>query len=103
MRSRRSRPVSLSSSYLTLEPIGISMTAVNSAGKCSPGVTSCQACVITQDLSTGRATGGNRPRRRYQERLVILRLQAADVNEARFTRDAEGPVHVRATPRAGRV
>src|SRR5262249_47901157 len=45
MRSSRSRPVSLSSSYLTLEPIGISMTAVNSAGRCSPGVTSCPECM----------------------------------------------------------
>src|SRR5262245_32291306 len=45
MRSRRSIPVSLSSSYLTLEPIGISTTAVNWLGKPSPGVTSCHACI----------------------------------------------------------
>src|SRR5208282_1921181 len=46
MRSSRSNPVSLSSSYLTLEPIGISMTAVNLPGKSLPGVTSCQGWVI---------------------------------------------------------
>src|SRR5712691_2418145 len=46
MRSNRSIPVCLSNSYLTLDPIGISITAVNCAGNCSPGVTSCQACVM---------------------------------------------------------
>src|SRR5262245_46187686 len=38
----RRRPVSLSSSYLTLEPAGISTTTMNRAGRCSPGTTSCQ-------------------------------------------------------------
>src|SRR5436190_24392150 len=46
MRSNRSIPVCLSNSYLTLDPIGISITAVNCAGNCSPGVTSCQAWVM---------------------------------------------------------
>src|SRR6266851_4626646 len=46
MRSSRNRPVSLSSSYLTLDPMGISMTEVNSVGRRAPGVTSCQAWVI---------------------------------------------------------
>src|SRR4051794_3449083 len=46
MRSTRSIPVSLSSSYLTDEPMGISITAVNSAGSPSPGVTSCHACIV---------------------------------------------------------
>src|SRR3712207_8882504 len=43
---RSSIPVSLSSSYFTLDPIGISITDVNCVGRCSPGVTSCQACLM---------------------------------------------------------
>src|SRR5437764_14991098 len=58
MRSKRSRPVFLSSSYLTLEPIGISMTAVNSAGRCSPGVTSCHACVMPKPRRRSRLPDG---------------------------------------------
>src|SRR5262245_24928447 len=42
----RRRPVSLSSSYLTLEPAGISTTTMNRAGRCSPGTTSCQGCAM---------------------------------------------------------
>src|SRR2546421_41291 len=50
MRSSRNKPVSLSNSYLTLEPIGISMTVVNSLGRCCPGVTSCHAWVMASSL-----------------------------------------------------
>src|SRR3954451_23679929 len=60
MRSRRSSPVSLSSSYLTLDPMGISMTVVNSAGRCSPGVTSCQAWVDTAFLLAARGEAAGR-------------------------------------------
>src|SRR5262249_22173395 len=38
--------VFLSSSYLTLDPIGISTNALDSAGKRSPGVTSCHGWVM---------------------------------------------------------
>src|SRR5258707_2166537 len=43
MRSTLRRPVSLSSSYLTFEPSGISMTAWKSRGTSGPGETSCHA------------------------------------------------------------
>src|ERR1700690_2998799 len=46
MRSRRMRPLDLSSSYFTLEPKGISTTQSNSWGSLSPGVTSCQGWFI---------------------------------------------------------
>lgn len=41
MRSTNIMPVALSSSYLTLEPLGISMTALNMAGASSPMSRSC--------------------------------------------------------------
>src|SRR5437764_14868021 len=44
MRSTFNRPVSLSSSYFTFEPSGISITAWKSRGSSFPGETSCQAC-----------------------------------------------------------
>src|SRR5215212_6987701 len=46
IRSTFRSPVSLSSSYLTLEPLGISMRAVNSSGTASPIGTSCQGWAI---------------------------------------------------------
>src|SRR5208283_4518467 len=46
MRSSLIRPLALSSSYLTLDPNGISMTQSNSCGSLSPGVTSCQGWII---------------------------------------------------------
>src|SRR5579863_697229 len=42
----RSMPVALSSSYFTLEPSGISITALNSFGTCSPGLKSCHGLFI---------------------------------------------------------
>ena len=46
MRSNRSKPLALSSSYFTLEPDGISITLSNSSGSLPPGVTSCQGWII---------------------------------------------------------
>src|SRR5262249_42387583 len=39
-------PVFLSSSYLTLDPMGISTKALNSDGEFSPGVTSCHGWIM---------------------------------------------------------
>ena len=63
MRSRRIRPLDLSSSYFTLEPNGISITQSNSWGSLSPGVTSCQGWIIresqfTEDLFYRRCRDG---------------------------------------------
>src|SRR5581483_5767178 len=71
MRSSRSRPVPLSSSYLTLEPIGISMTETNSDGRRAPGVTSCQAWVMVA------APGPLECRKRGCSRLHPGRVHAA--------------------------
>src|SRR5687768_17491919 len=51
MRSTFKSPVSLSSSYLTFEPLGISIRAVNSSGAASPMGTSCQGWGISGLLS----------------------------------------------------
>ncbi|MGD0956823.1 MAG: hypothetical protein ABR953_08310 [Candidatus Acidiferrales bacterium] len=42
----RTKAVGLPSSYSTLEPSGISITALNSFGTFSPGLTSCQAWLM---------------------------------------------------------
>src|SRR5262245_59219566 len=54
MRSTRSRPVRLSSSYLTLDPLGISMYAGNQTSGRSGSGTSCQGWT----LMTGSSAGG---------------------------------------------
>src|ERR1700733_71049 len=46
MRSTRSSPLFLSSSYLTFDPSGISITALIPYGRSLPGLISCQACVM---------------------------------------------------------
>src|SRR5438105_1492455 len=86
MRSRRRRPVSLSNSYLTLDPIGISITDMNSSGRCSPGVTSCQACVIGGLLGI--------PRTRDPIRIRIGRRAKTDRGEGapEASADASGAV-----------
>src|SRR5690606_17971469 len=43
-RSNLIRPLSLSISYLALEPLGISIIAFTEDGRSSPGDTSCQGC-----------------------------------------------------------
>src|SRR5262249_49798795 len=95
MRSSRSMPVSLSSSYLTLEPIGISTMAVNSLGRCSPGVTSCHACVMIANLVPGteylfnQSTGGGRER--LPEETMLGRIQFVGWAAGGPPRRAGGP------------
>src|SRR5262249_47046511 len=45
-RSTRRSPVVLSSSYFTLEPIGISMMQLKISGACGPSSTSCQGFIM---------------------------------------------------------
>ena len=47
MRSKRISPVSLSSSYFFLLPLGISTTAMNSSGVMRLGEISCQIFAIS--------------------------------------------------------
>src|SRR5215210_1149488 len=61
MRSTFRSPVSLSSSYLTLDPLGISIRAVNSSGASSPIGTSCQGWgILVTPFGEGDSTGGPR-------------------------------------------
>jgi hypothetical protein len=59
MRSTYSRPVSLSSSYLTLEPRGISMTALSTPGASTPGLRSCQGWLAAMRGGTRRQSRGH--------------------------------------------
>src|SRR5215470_9274285 len=65
MRSTFSRPVALSSSYLTLEPRGISMTAWKSRGNSLPGEISCHAWVT-------RNSPRIMPRKQYERRSFAV-------------------------------
>ena len=49
-RSILSRPVSLSSSYFTLQPLGISITAIKSSGEIRLGSMSCQIFIVISCL-----------------------------------------------------
>src|SRR5262244_2486625 len=62
MRSTDKRPVALSSSYLTFEPLGISMTARKPFSIASPSSTSCQAC-MRPTAPTGHQAAGVADRR----------------------------------------
>src|SRR5262245_10302842 len=77
MRSSFSSPVFLSNSYLTLEPVGISTTAINSAGSFSPGVTSCQGCDIAdlRSQSYARPTGGRAGDKSFESAATKLDKQ----------------------------
>src|SRR5215211_5752910 len=65
MRSTFNSPVSLSSSYLTLETLGISIRAVNSSGASSPIGTSCQGWGILVSPSGEVIAGRTRRPRLY--------------------------------------
>src|SRR5690348_17303975 len=62
MRSTRRSPVSLSSSYFTFEPFGISMKALNASSIGSSHGMSCQGWVISELSLLGRSL--ERKRRR---------------------------------------
>src|SRR3974390_694420 len=68
-------PLCLSSSYLTLEPKGISITTENSSGRPSPGEMSCQAWVIRVECSGGHivTNGRSELRRHWGAHKGILR------------------------------
>src|ERR1700721_1468152 len=71
-------PLPLSSSYFTLDPRGISITAWNSRGTFSPGLRSCQGCI-------GRASN---PTDRKLDRMIrqydLATLTRKDINILRI-------------------
>ena len=62
-------PLTLSSSYLTLDPRGISMTALKTSGASSPMLMSCQAWE-TWAARCAMVDGGEGERRSAEEREV---------------------------------
>src|SRR5215212_11691259 len=103
IRSTFRSPVSLSSSYLTLEPLGISIRAVNSSGAASPIGTSCQGWAIL--TAPFRDDGSALRGRLYMREVVGSRpgQLLAEVFQDGFVGVFFGHEHLRAVVQRGRV